>query len=342
MILAQDVLRWITVKALRHRTWAGSRVFDAPAQPSDLRMEADRATFVSVFTDDSLIKLDGNSLNAGDAAIDLVIEVAVADQTTIVPDEGDRDPSDPDIDRPPATSMTTKLATTDEGLEATIGFVAAQCAQALMAADNPWAELWRLMAYQREQVTVRRGGPLQEGREEPAVRYASRVLRMRLHVVADPIWGEALEPGTFWYSFLEAAEADAEMQGIAKIVRAHIEYPGDPIPSWQIQQAIMMVTQKGIVRMGIAPLVGEDMLAPDIAEAPVGTQGFSHDIDTDLTTTVKPDEDGVWPPEPEPVPDTYPMANTVEPGAPAPPPAPLPVQPSPPPAPSKWEQEGQP
>jgi hypothetical protein len=307
-----------------HRTWAGARVFDAPAQPADLRIEQERATFISVFTDDSNVTLDGHSLSGGAAQVDLVIEVAVADQQSVVPDEGDRDPSDPDADRPPALPSTVKLAQTDEGLEATIGFVSAQVAQALIAGNNPWAELWRLMTPQRESVQIRRGGPLQEGREEPAVRFASRVMRMRLHVIADPVWGEPIEPGSFWELFLAMAEADPEMEALGKIVRAHIEYPGEPIPLWRLEQAKMMVSEKAIVRMGIAPAVGEDALAPDETEAPEADRGDSRDIETEAVTTVERDEDEQWPEE-------------VEGG---PPPLPDPIEPAP--QPSKWEQEGQP
>jgi len=297
MILGMDVLRWLTVKSLRGRTWAEMRVFDAPVQPTDLRVEDDRNAFISVYVDDASIKMDGNSLNAGDALCTLIIEVAVADVTSITPDVGDRDVTDPDIDRPPSMPRTVRLAQTDEGLEATIGFVSNQCAQALLAGDNPWAELWRQMTLQRKDVEIRRGGPSMEGKPEPAVRFASRVSRLRVSIVADPIWGESLEPGGFWWNFLAAAEADSEIGELAKIVRAHIEFPGAAIPYWRIQQAIGMYTTQGVARLGIAPVIGEDAFMPDIAEPAIGEKGTSHDIDSDKRLDIVKIEDDEWEPE---------------------------------------------
>ena len=53
MILGQDVLRLLTVKALKGRTWAGERVYDSPAQPADLKIAEERAPFIGVYTDDA-------------------------------------------------------------------------------------------------------------------------------------------------------------------------------------------------------------------------------------------------------------------------------------------------
>jgi hypothetical protein len=261
MILAQDVLRWLTVKALRGRTWAGERVFDSPSAPADLRMETERATFISVYTDDTDVVMDGQSLSGGDASVYLLLEVAVADTTQDTP--GEQSP------------VHVALAQTDEGLEATIGFLAAQTAQALLEANNPWAELWRTLTTPgRESCTVRRGGPGQAA--TPSVRFASRILRYKLKVLSDPVWGEPVQG--FWAAFLAACELDDEMKPIGALVRAHIERPGAPIPGWELEQSKGMWTVPGVIALGIAPLA---QVVGDHQEPVAGTHGDIHDEDPD-------------------------------------------------------------
>src|SRR5512143_109458 len=97
-MLVMDALRWLTVKSLRGRTWAGMRVFDSPATPADLRMETERAPFICVYVDDA--DLTGIGTTA-EITADLLIEVAVASTIMVGPDTGDTDTSDTDVDRAP-------------------------------------------------------------------------------------------------------------------------------------------------------------------------------------------------------------------------------------------------
>ena len=85
MILGQDVLRLLTVKALKGRTWAGGRVYDSPAQPADLKIEEERAPFIGVYTDDADADTQDDSLHNPDARVYLTIECAVADQIVVAP-----------------------------------------------------------------------------------------------------------------------------------------------------------------------------------------------------------------------------------------------------------------
>ena len=130
MILGQDVLRLLTVKALKGRTWAGGRVYDSPAQAADLKIEEERAPFIGVYTDDADADTQDDSLHNPDARVYLTIECAVADQIVVAP-------AGPDANAhaPPGGPHTTTLAQTDSGLELSIGFLSQQALQALLAVD---------------------------------------------------------------------------------------------------------------------------------------------------------------------------------------------------------------
>jgi hypothetical protein len=258
MIVAQEVLRWLTIRSLKGRTWVGDRVFDSPAQPADLRLSTDRAAFIAVYTDDADIVLEGGSLTAADATVHLTIEIAVADTTLIEPASNvDRDPSDPDIDRVPGGDTVTTLAQTDEAIELTIGLISRQVIQALVAPDNPWAELWRQMTISREKVEIRRGGPGQEQQETPtAVRYASRILRFWVCVVGEPGYGEGVsdDQRAFWPRLLTAFDGDQEMAPLGALLREHFERePG--LPSWRSEQVYGTYTQEALITLGITPLL---------------------------------------------------------------------------------------
>lgn len=248
MILGQDILRLLTVKALRGRTWAGNRVFDSPAKPADLTIEQERAAFIGVYTDEADHDLDGQSFFNPDATVYLLIECATADRITI---PGQPDGSTPTT--PPAGNTTITLSQTDQALELVIGCLARQVVQALMATDNEWAELWRLYtAIGRSRVEVRRGGPGQDAAQS-AIRYASRIMRMAVKVIADPTYGEGIPDG-FWRRFFEIAEADTQdLAFLVPILKAHFDtVPG--LLSWRVEQARGTYTQWGTHSLGITPV----------------------------------------------------------------------------------------
>ena len=270
MNLSMDALRWVTVKALRGRTWAGLAVYDSPGQPADLRMETERAPFIGVFTDDADFDLaaepsaNAESLYDGGGTVYLVIEVSVAGQMEDVPtraEEEDADPIDPDFDR--AVKDRGTLAATDAALEARIGFIARQAVDALCAPDNPWAELWRMLAPGRGKVSIRRGGSGQDP-DQPAqaVRFASRIIRIDCQVLAEPVRGEPQPEGGFWRMFLEAAAHDADLAGLADVVSDHLEDAN--VENWLVQQRGMMATAKGVRGIGIGPATEESQETPTL------------------------------------------------------------------------------
>jgi hypothetical protein len=265
MNLSMDVLRWLSVKAIRGRTWAGMRVYDSPGEPADLRMEKERAPFVAVYTDDADFPLEQSpgvsieSLYDSGGTVRLVIEVAVAGQLEDAPErsqeqedaeeKADHDPTDPDIDRP--TKDRDTLAATDQGLEARIGFIARQVLDALTATDNPWAELWRIMAHERKMVEIRRGGNGQNKEGQTAQRYASRIMVLSIGVLGEPAPGCDLPPNGFWFKFLALADADPELSGVAMIVRDHITT--DETLPWRIAQRAGTLTNEAVRGIGIGP-----------------------------------------------------------------------------------------
>ncbi len=272
MNLTMDTLRWLTVKALRGRTWAGLAVYDSPGEPADLRMETERAPFIGVFTDDADFDLaaeqhaGAESLYDGGGTVYLVIEVSVAGQMEDVPtraDDEDQDPLDPDMDR--AVKDRGTLAATDAALEARIGFIARQAVDALCAPDNPWAELWRILAPGRGKVSIRRGGSGQDP-DQPtqAVRFASRIIRMDLQVLGEPVKGEELPLDGFWFKFLQAAQADPDLGELANIVQDHLDGTGEE--KWLVKQRASMLTDRGVRGVGIGPATQESRETPLLAE----------------------------------------------------------------------------
>jgi hypothetical protein len=173
-----DALRLITVRALMGRTWAGARVFDSPSNPANLRLEEDRAPFLSVFVDDG----DQGDEQGGEPvgfsldlpAVWLIIECAVA--VSVAVDPATREPVDHygedgtayDSQGNPIADpeLVTTLQETDAASEIQIGLLAQQAISAIQATDNPWADLWRLhTASGIRKVEVRRGGNGMPGTE---------------------------------------------------------------------------------------------------------------------------------------------------------------------------------
>jgi len=268
MNLTMDILRLLTVKALRGRTWCGLRVFDSPGEPADLRLPSERAPYVAVYVDDGDFSLTEKASIGGGSLFDpggncwLVIEVNVAGQGQDNPDpQEDADPTDPDIDRPVRDRQI--LALTDPALELRIGLIARQCMVALTSPDNPWAELWRILAPDRLEVQVRRGGSGLDQPNEPAFRYASRVMRIHVGLLAEPVPGEVYGPTDFWPRVLAMMESDDQLKGIAGILRDHLD--GGEVQPWEVDQMRAMLTNEGVRGIGIGPVRADMRETPPAA-----------------------------------------------------------------------------
>lgn len=266
MMLSMDVLRLLTVMALRDVTWAGPRVYDSPGQPADLRMETERAPFIAVYTDDADFDL-GDAPGAGMASLYdsggtafLVIEVAVAGQMADVAEV----PEDEDPSLIRAVRDRNILAATDQGLELRIGFIARQVMDALADPDNPWSELWRQLVSDRNKVEVRRGGSGHESGQDSAQRFASRIIRMELGILGEPAPGEMQPADGFWPQFLAAALADEELSGIAAVISDHLETR--ETEAWKNTQRALTLTERGLRGIGIGPATLESESTPTLQE----------------------------------------------------------------------------
>lgn len=251
-MLVQDALRLIAYKAIKGepgkpKTWAGDRVFDSPAQPADLKIKEERLPFISVYTDDADIDLDRQSLPDSDNKAFLLIECAFAEGIAVKPAEPGSGATGA-----PAGSTIIRISQTDEALELGIGVLARQATQALNATDNEWAELFRLLTSTgRHRIEVRRGGTGQQEQQPAAVRFASRILRMQVSLLGEPVYGEGVTD-EFWRRFIEACGKDEELSEVAPLFRAQFET--DPLlPSWRIEQKYGTYTRRGLAALGIAP-----------------------------------------------------------------------------------------
>jgi hypothetical protein len=150
-------------------------------------------------------------------------------------------------------------------------------------------------------MTTRRGGPGTE--EQPVVRFASRIIRMQVEVLRDPIWGEPIAGTGFWQRAVLALEDDDEMQPMGNLLRAHIERAGNVIPDWRIEQQKMTLTEEGVKAIGITPhayAFGDD---PAFAEpAPEGDpdESILEDEDTgEEISSESGDDENPFPGPPE-------------------------------------------
>lgn len=300
MILAMDILRWVTLQALLGQTWAEQRVYDSPAEPVDVRIKEEQAPYISVYTDDADVTfidpVNNVTYNIGSAPADvwLVIEVAVNEPIT-VEDPRENQLTDSDAD---STLPAIGLAATDQGMEATIGFISRQVNQALLATDNPWADLWRTLAKPTE-VQVRRGGSAQQEQGRPYIRFASRVMRYKCEVLMDPVYGAGLgDSDSFWSKLIALMLTRPDLTGLAELIRDHFVTPAT-LPSWRIAQKQLALTDEGIRGLFHTPQILPGLI-PDETEAPESTRGSVFDLGTGQTTTTEPEPPTV-PPEPFPI-----------------------------------------
>jgi hypothetical protein len=251
MNLCMDVLRLLTVQALRGRTWCANRVYDSPGEPADLRAAKERQPYIAVYIDDGdceMQKEQGTAkptLYCDEPQCTLIVEVTVAGQTDDVPgapDDNDlvAEQADPNI-----------IANTDAGLEIRIGLIMRQVVDALSAPDNPWSELWRTLATDFIKVENRRGGSGLE-KDEEAVRNASRVMRLQVGLLSEPAPGPLLP---FWQKFLDMADQDERVAGISGIIRQILQ-PKD-VQQWRAIQRAGSMTEDTVRGLGLGPVFAD-------------------------------------------------------------------------------------
>jgi hypothetical protein len=256
LTLSLDLLRWLSVRAIRGRTWALDRVFDSPSTPADIRTETEREPFIAVFVDNADYEVGDfpGIMLPRNADIQLVIECGVASPQRFT-DEGD--PVELDVPDPRGTFTVTQLNATDAGLEAQIGFLTRQALQALLSTSdsNPWSELWHhYTAHQLAKIDYRRGGPATT-EQTTAVRYASRITCLHFStLLAEPPRGADLNDYPFWSGAIAAFKADEEYAELGQLLEMHIINPTGPLPDWRLAQKLMNLPKVAVRAIGIAPI----------------------------------------------------------------------------------------
>jgi hypothetical protein len=278
MTLSLDVLRLITWKALLGKTWAVDRVFDSPSTPSDVRVEDEQEPFIAVYVDDADFDVASEgekSLMAGPGMVRLILEVAVGSPRSEAPTEGE------DV---PSMGGVTRINATDPALEIQMGLITRQALQALLSTNvnNPWSAIWREWVFNLTKVEVRRGGPGSTP-DTPRPRVASRLVVLHVDTIGEPVRGDDLEEYRVWQAFFTACEDDPHLAGVGAMIRAHIEKPDGPLPSWRREQKWLMTSKPTMVGIGLAPVDGFDETEP-LEEPPELTE---------VTPVAAP-----WPPPP--------------------------------------------
>lgn len=208
MSLAKLPLRIATVLALRGRTWAGDAVFDSSIIPIDTRIETDGGhPLLVVYTDEAQSRARGEmDLTGLRPVVDLVIHAAVA-----VGFEGSE------------SGASVSVARSDAGFEAQLDVIEAQVTRVLMRGEDPWSELWRAFARQRDGIRTRRGASARKG-----MRFAAREIVLPVEVVPDPLGTGAEYP---WAMAVESFGANPDTSDLAAVLATFMA--GSDVPEWR-------------------------------------------------------------------------------------------------------------
>ncbi len=269
MSLARLALRIVTARALKGATLAGTRVYDSAVEPIDLQVRDNREPFLVVLTDEHDRSVTGRDLRHGTDTCELVIEIAVAARVPVdVPDVG-------------ATTEVI-IPHTDAGMELVIDLVGHQITDTLMSGASVWSRLWQKFVMRATRIGSRRGASSEGG-----VRFAARQIVITTDLMADPVRGQAL-PGP-WAELIAAMEADAELAGLAIVIRHAIE--GDALLTDEAMVASLFAISAGTVNaMSLTPIRDLAGDAVDLVEVVVDQEDTAPDL---VLTEAAADEQGV-------------------------------------------------
>ncbi len=258
MSLVALAARIATVRALSGATLAGSRVYDSAIDPIDQTITEDRAPVLVIITEDDEATPEGRDILNASRQMELVIEVAVASRVAVPNPEAEED-----------EIQVIEIPHTDAGLEITINLICRQVMRTLLSDQGPWATLWRRIVLAPSKIQSRRGAGSEKG-----VRFAARQLTITTETLSEPPTG-AVATG-FWADFLAALEGDAQVSGLAPVIRAEIE--GPPLPDWRRFLADLGANPVTARAMGFGPggIIPEGVeTAPAIDTMTIASDGFA-------------------------------------------------------------------
>lgn len=234
MSIVRLAVRIAAQRALLGRTYAEGRVHDSTVAPLDLMLQEERNPFVILYTDDDTVEVQGRDWMAGDRALDLMIEAAVA---TAVEVEG---------------GVSMVIPHTDAAMEIVIDIMQRQIVRALTDEGTEWSRLFMRMCPTLTVISARRGVSAENG-----VRFAARQISLQLNPIAEPPIGAALAPDHPIAEVIAAMKADPDLAQIGSLVEAEVQ--GTPLPDWDRVKVDLGLALTEARSTGIAPYIeGED------------------------------------------------------------------------------------
>jgi len=246
-MLTRIALRVAVQEALRGATLAGDNVLDSQFTALDLdadgglRTDQDRP-FISVYTDGGRVG-GGNgflSFFGDDPTVELVIEAGISAAML----ELDRETGATHI-------VGVGLPDTDANMELTLDLMMRQVADALVAPDNPWADLARELMGVVTSVERSRIGQKQNG-----TRVAAQEVRISAGLLADPVKGADLT-GSIYGKFMAALAASPDTR-LHTIKTAFETALAGTAVDWQLIQRELGLTDGQSIALGGRPMATSD------------------------------------------------------------------------------------
>ena len=189
-------VRISAVEATKGNTVVGSNVLDSEigvldiAADGSLRTDKDKP-FISVYTDGSKL-LEGLELRSllSPGQLDIVFEAGVTTAHAVTDAETDE-------------SVILGMPATDATFEFHLDLALRQTGDALNDPDNEWAEIFRSLCRSFQSVSRSRISGDTNG-----MRLAAHQLKITANMVAEPVRGESLKPGSPFARFLAKCESD--------------------------------------------------------------------------------------------------------------------------------------
>lgn len=195
-MFSRIALRIATIEALKGETSVADNVLDSQIGALDVAADGSLRTdqekpFISVYVEAG--KSEGGTglraLHRG-GATDLVLEFGItAAMTEIDPDTGSGE------------IIGMGIPATDAAFEFYLDVLGRQILDALTDPQNEWAEIWRGLSR-----TVLKSERRRMSDQRTGTRIAAHQLIVTLDLLPDPLFGEALAPGSIWKRFLDKAE----------------------------------------------------------------------------------------------------------------------------------------
>jgi len=244
MSLSRLAMRIAAARALNGATLAEGRVFDSMIDPMALTREENGQPAIVVFTDDHVSEPQGRDLYNGEQTCDLIVEIVIASQASAPGEDG-------------GAQVSVTIPHTDEGMEMVLDLIEAQVVRTLTGEVNDWAGVWMALVPRIIARVSKRGAAVENG-----ARFAARQLVLSCDLTADPVPAAAPSAGSAWGRVLAAMEADANLTGVAQILRAQIV---SDRADWRAVADALGIAEQAADQIGIGPVLDLPNLNPQPA-----------------------------------------------------------------------------